>query len=62
MDEQKKITIEIATLRKILRGFLNGEHYCRRTWSAWQAGTMTEDDFEPIDADDIADSIIKWRI
>lgn len=26
---------------------LGGVYYCGRTWSAWQAGTMREDDFTP---------------
>lgn len=41
---------------------LDGTYYCGRVWSAWQYGTMSEDDFVPVDETDIlselADTVI----
>jgi len=50
--------VEVETVKNCLTGYLNGEYYCTRVWDAWSAGTMTEDDFEPIDVDEIINDII----
>lgn len=38
--------------RDAVAGALTGLYYCRRVWSAWSVGTMSEDDFSPADEDD----------
>lgn len=55
-EEQGRF-VDIEQVRKILVGYLNGEHYCTRVWEAWNYGTMTEDDFEEIDVDEIIEAI-----
>jgi hypothetical protein len=52
-----KIIIDENQLFKILSSWLNGEYYCTRVWEAWSYGTMTEEDFVPIDVDEIVQSI-----
>jgi len=32
--------------------FRGGIYACTRVWQAWQVGTMTQDDFIPLDEDD----------
>lgn len=43
-----------------LRSELSGAYDCTRVWSAWSYGTMSEDDFTPLDdrIEDIASSIL----
>ena len=60
MPKEKKITVDVEKLRKCLNDILGNEYYCTRDWSAWQAGTMTEEDFKPIDVDEIVNSI-EWE-
>jgi hypothetical protein len=46
------------SLRDTIGEGLRGLYVCGRTWSAWQAGTMTEDDFYPAeDSDECVDEI-----
>lgn len=41
---------------------LHGTYHCTRVWSAWQVGTMDENDFEPVDESDtpgeLADAVL----
>jgi hypothetical protein len=48
------ITAEQAAmdLRQVLRPLFEGVYDCTRVWSAWWVGTMTADDFVPINTDD----------
>lgn len=46
-----------ATLAQVLRDGLAGALYCNRTWSAWQVGTMTEDDFSTVDESDTPEEL-----
>jgi len=41
------------TLIDLIEKHLAGSYYCGRVWSAWQMGTMTEDDFTAISQTDI---------
>lgn len=49
-------------LTDIIAAGLGLTYHCTRVWSAWQVGTMSEHDFEPVDGSDtpaeIADAII----
>lgn len=49
----------VEVIRKVLKDWLSDERYCTREWSAWSYGTMTQDDFVPIDVDEIVDDIVK---
>jgi hypothetical protein len=40
---------------------LNCAYACTRVWSAWEVGTMGEDDFQPAAETDIRDDLIAWR-
>jgi hypothetical protein len=51
------LMIPLETIEKVLPGWLNGEFYCTRVWEAWNYGTMTQEDFKPIDVDEIIQSI-----
>lgn len=44
-----------------LRVELGDSYDCTRTWGAWAYGTMTEDDFDPVEdrVDDIVDSVMR---
>jgi hypothetical protein len=45
-----------------LPGLLTDVYACNRVWSAWSAGTMTEDDFVPAAQDeDVRADLIAWR-
>lgn len=58
-DLKSKLDCNIdKDIQKILNDRLDLEVYeCGRCWSAWNHGTMGEDDFTMIDFDDIRDSI-----
>lgn len=50
-------------VRNAIAAQLVGTYYCGRVWSAWQVGTMREDDFTPAEEvdevlDDITDAVI----
>lgn len=49
-------------LTDLIAAGLGDTYHCTRVWSAWSVGTMSQDDFEPVDASDtpaeIADAII----
>ena len=51
--------VPIEVMRKVLKDWLFDERYCTRGWSAWSYGTMTQNDFVPIDVDEIVDDIVK---
>lgn len=45
-------------LRAKASSLLTGDYACTRVWEAWQVGTMTEDDFEPLEETDRVDWIV----
>ncbi|MCU0943587.1 MAG: hypothetical protein MUE35_13690, partial [Hydrogenophaga sp.] len=49
-------------LADTIRQGLHGTYHCGRVWSAWHVGTMSEDDFSPVDESDtpeeLADSVL----
>ena len=50
-----------------LKKILTGHYSCSRVWEAWQYGTMTQDDFSPLEEDeniynDIKSLFKKWWI
>ena len=50
-----------ALIDAIAQG-LHGTWHCTRVWEAWHVGTMSQDDFEPVDESDtptaIADAVL----
>lgn len=44
-------------LVELLSENLGDTYVCTRVWSAWQHGTMSEDDFFPVTQDDIMDHL-----
>jgi hypothetical protein len=58
------MTIELDRERLIdlIAEHLSGTYHCTRVWSAWQVGTMSENDFEDVGESDtpseIADAIL----
>lgn len=54
------LTEETRTaVRDAVAQALAGTYYCDRVWSAWQCGTMSQDDFSPADEnDDILNGIV----
>jgi len=48
----KKVTLTQGTLDERIRYFLRDNYACTRVWEAWSYGTMTEDDFVPMDEDE----------
>lgn len=49
-------------LEDILTSNLGDAYFCQRVWSAWDVGTMTQDDFEEVNnsenINDMVDEII----
>jgi hypothetical protein len=49
-------------LAELIAPMLAGTYHCNRVWSAWHVGTMSEDDFAPVEESDtpheIADAIL----
>ena len=51
------------SLREAVAGSLNSTYVCGRVWSAWQVGTMTEDDFVPFsDCEEAIDAVVDAAI
>ena len=50
-------SIDVAELATAINETLGGVLHCTRTWQAWQAGTMTQDDFQPANESDLAHEI-----
>ena len=50
-----------ALIDAIAQG-LHGTWHCTRVWEAWHVGTMSQDDFEPVDESEtpteIADAVL----
>lgn len=44
-----------------LHEILRSEYACTRHWSAWQYGTMTQEDFTPMGETEIVGDLIAWR-
>jgi len=45
-------TITPEALAELIAPMLAGTYHCGRVWSAWQVGTMSEDDFAPVEESD----------
>jgi hypothetical protein len=53
MSEIKYTAGQMQAVRDALAETLGGDAYdCTRVWSAWGVGTMSQDDFVPINEDD----------
>lgn len=50
-DAMGELRDEVATL-------LHGDYGCTRVWEAWQYGTMTEEDFVPLEDTERVDEIV----
>ena len=48
-----------SIVRRVLESHLSDAQECTRCWSAWEAGTMTADDFANVDIDEIMDAVIE---
>lgn len=60
-DERKLANgelVEAEKVRKFLESQLSDAYYCTRVWSAWNVGTMSENDFEPVDVDEIMSALM----
>lgn len=42
---------------EIVRSHLTAVYHCTRVWSAWNVGTMGQDDFEPADESSLSEDI-----
>jgi len=45
-------------LTDLIAAGLGGTYHCTRVWSAWSFGTMSQDDFEPVDESDTPAEIV----
>jgi len=56
------IDIDKEAVADVIAEGLRGAYHCTRVWSAWGVGTMTEDDFAPVDESDtpaeLADAVL----
>lgn len=54
----------VEALEDAIRSGLSCTYHCLRVWSAWSVGTMSEDDFEPVDESDTPREIAEcvWAI
>jgi hypothetical protein len=61
--EQAAQPVDIDTLTDKIASMLGLTYHCTRVWDAWYVGTMSQDDFEPVDESDtpreIAEEIFK---
>ncbi len=48
---------DVAALEEVIRAGLADTYHCTRVWEAWGLGTMSEDDFEPVDESDTPSEI-----
>lgn len=53
--------IEASKVRQFLESQLSDAYYCTRVWEAWGVGTMSEDDFEPVDVGDIMSALMDGK-
>lgn len=57
------VVLDVDALTDKIASMLHGTHHCLRVWEAWQIGTMSEDDFEPVGESDtpreIAEAILE---
>ena len=59
-DACKKPEQEPVALRDALAEALTGTYVCGRVWSAWNVGTMTEDDFQRADeCNELLDGLVQ---
>jgi hypothetical protein len=49
--------VKVEQIAELVRTHLTSVYACTRVWSAWQVGTMTEDDFIPASEIEMADEI-----
>ena len=50
--------IPVSKVQRFLESQLSNAYYCTRVWEAWGVGTMTEDDFELIDVEEIISALM----
>lgn len=53
--------ISVDKVRRFLESQLSDAYYCTRVWEAWGVGTMGEDDFEPVDVEDIMNALMDGK-
>ena len=51
-------TLEDTELRNRVVKMLSGDYACNRVWGAWQVGTMTQEDFEPLEETERVDELM----
>ena len=56
------IDLDKDAITDVIAAGLRGTYHCHRVWSAWGVGTMSEDDFSPVDESDtpaeLADAVL----
>jgi len=50
--EQAAKPVDVDTLTDKIASMLGGTYHCTRVWNAWNVGTMSQDDFCPVDESD----------
>jgi len=50
--------VEVSKVREFLESQLSDTYYCTRVWNAWNVGTMSENDFELVDVDEIISALM----
>jgi len=53
--------VEVDKVRKFLESQLSDTYYCTRVWDAWNVGTMSENDFELVDVNEIMSALLNGR-
>jgi hypothetical protein len=57
-NQQNLNEAQRAAVRDAIAAALTGVYYCGRVWSAWNIGTMSQDDFQPAaDVDEVLDGL-----
>jgi len=59
-DARAQPAQEPVALRDALAGALTSTYVCGRVWSAWNVGTMTENDFQPAaECNELLDELVR---
>lgn len=62
IDKEAVLETNQNSLYSLIEDSVTDLYECNRTWDAWQAGTMTEDDFELVGLDhNILDLVAQLR-
>lgn len=52
-DRAERVSVpDVDTLTDKIASLLGSTYHCTRVWSAWNVGTMSQDDFYPVDESD----------